>query len=84
VGVLGNLDRAEEMLVDVEKLARQMELPRRLASAVGNRGIIRTRRGDHVGAEDEFRTALRYARREGVRSGKRQRGQHVNRGEPVL
>ena len=59
---LGRLDEAEEMLSKVEQMARQLDDPVRLGSGVGNRGVIRVRRGELAGAEADFRTALRYAR----------------------
>jgi len=61
----GELDEAERMLSSVEELAVTIGDRHRLVGAFGNRGIVRSRRGDFVGAERDFRTSLRYARSEG-------------------
>jgi tetratricopeptide (TPR) repeat protein len=61
----GELDQAERILSDVEDISLRLQDRRRLGAAFGNRGNVRTRRGDYIGAEKDFRTALRYARSEG-------------------
>ncbi len=64
VAEVGDLDEADRMLSSVERLSNLLQDPRRLGAAYGNRGILRTRRGDFVGAEEDFRAALRFARAE--------------------
>jgi len=62
VAAVGDLDEAERMLSSVEKLSALLQDPRRMGAAFGNRGLLRARRGDFVGAEEDYRTALQYAR----------------------
>jgi tetratricopeptide (TPR) repeat protein len=61
----GDLARAEETLSNVEKLSGMLHDPRRVGAAIGNRGGLRARRGDYIGAEKDLRSALDYARAEG-------------------
>lgn len=65
VADLGDLDEAERMLSSVEELSQLLRDRRRVGAAVANRGILKTRRGDVVGAEQDFRIALRHARADG-------------------
>ena len=62
---LGRLDEADNMLSRVEEVARELRDPGRLGSALGNRGLIKVRRGELSGAEADFRAALRYERAAG-------------------
>ena len=61
----GELDDAERTLGEVARLARELDNPRRIGAALGNRGSLRARRGDFQGAEQDLRLALGYAREEG-------------------
>ena len=60
VAYQGKLDEAEEMLSSVEELSTMLRDGRRIGAAFGNRAVIRIRRGDYIGAEQDFRVALRY------------------------
>lgn len=62
---LGDIDRAEERLLEARALYQALDHRDGLASVAGNMALIHTSRGDFARAEEAFEEAVRIRREEG-------------------